>query len=34
METAGLEDLRIITQGFNNRSTDSIINTEAGLIGG
>tara|TARA_R100000544_G_scaffold32476_1_gene18836 strand:- start:64 stop:1608 length:1545 start_codon:yes stop_codon:yes gene_type:complete len=34
METAGLEDLRIITQGFNNRSTDSVINTEAGLIGG
>jgi len=34
MELSGLEELRLITDGFNNRSTNSILNTEASLIGG
>ena len=33
METLGLEELKIITEGFNARSTDSINNTRDNLLG-
>ena len=33
MEQSGLEDLRIITSGFNNRSNDSILRTQNTLLG-